>query len=321
MSLLTLYNLSTYLIPQLYPPSPILIADIELTPRQFDIVAAFYALNKPQLVASLLGISNKGVAAHIYNIKQKLPPGRKDIKRCLDTCTSDIRKTVENHYRYLLVESALQDVLRNLKSQAGKHILSCHWDSTDAFPQDFPLLHIHNHLKSAGIEIISSHNQEAKILLAEQVLFSKPQHYYTALISLLSNIFAEERHQSDFQDFLKKQEDIFGGEPFLPKVSSADSEELSIFQDHPWYEFIKNLATSPHYRVHRYIGGAILSLLLTIFGKLLFSCASSSQYIVGNVNRVSSQHQSSSKTPAKEIVGPVVDEKALFINIDVSRIR
>lgn len=297
-------KLSTHLIPRAYPSTPILITDIEITPRQFDILAAFYVLKKTQLVGFLLGISHRGVEAHLYNIKQKLLLKRKDIVHFLDAC-SNIRNALEQHYRYLLIENTFQETLKSLRSKSGNQLFYCQWDRRETFPQDFPLAYIQKHLKSAGIEIVaSSSNHKTVILRSDIILFSEPQHYYTTLISLLQAIFPQEKYQPYLQDFLKKQEDILSGSTSLSETQPIDQGNISLTQDLSWAATFKSFWVNPQYRIY-YIIGVILTLLFTLLGRLLFyntsSTPHSSQHIVGSrnisnqsdSNKISTHNQSS----------------------------
>ena len=274
---------STYLIPALYPKNPILIQDIEFTSRQWDIISAFYHLKKPQLIGSLLGIGSKGVEAHIYNIKQKLPFKRKDLALFLDTCAFPIREKIQKHYRHLLVEKAFQEMLKTLRSKTGSQKLTYQWNQDKDPPQDFPFYYINNHFALAGITL-STKDHKPTFILDYQTEFSDPTVYYKSFIKLLEGELQQDKIKDILQDFLKQQEDIFSGSSIssYKQPLTQNNSEASKGSIHKW---VKIFLVAPEYNIHRYVGGVILSLLITLLvGFLLPSTSTTIKSQIGDGN-------------------------------------
>lgn len=310
--------LSTHLLPNFYPPAPIHIGDTRLTPREWDVLSAFYFLKKPQAIGTLLSLGNKGVETHLRNIKQKLPLRRKDLTHFLDTCSVVIKESLAKHYKYLLIEDAFQETLKTLKAKRPKQIVSYQWDKSESFPTNFPFVYIHNHLKLAGLHVVNNNEQvaednqehEIKTLPRNIINISDPASYYTSFINFLQSLFPEDKYKEVFQEFLKKQHDILSGKKNITPSSDpndpVDSKQESQLPNPSaaLYETIKAFLSAPQYRNYRYIGGIGISFLISLFIKLWIlphSADQSSQNvkgdgnvaIQGDANTVSSHHQSS----------------------------
>ena len=184
--------------------APVYVQKIEFSPRQFDVLAALMQLKKPQAVATLLGISNKGVEAHLYNIKQKLPLKRKDLRHFIDTCTESEKTTLYAKYQHLLKEQALSEVLKQLK--ALKKPLAYSWTTDNDVP-----LQANNHLERAGL--IHGDPQGGKQLLIDPSPFLSLD-YYQTMGEILKDAFPEaEDLLKDFLEQVSSQKD-----PLPPSV-------------------------------------------------------------------------------------------------------
>ncbi|MBY0461674.1 MAG: tetratricopeptide repeat protein [Alphaproteobacteria bacterium] len=142
--------LLTDLLPSFYP-SELIWDDVLFTPRQFDILSAIYITKTPQRSAELLGIRNKGVEAHIFNIKQKLPPKRRDITHFIDTCNKSLRNSLNKHYKNLLVEKVFRDTLNRISSTIRNQGPSC--KIKEVILDTFPIFQLEKHLLTSGIKI------------------------------------------------------------------------------------------------------------------------------------------------------------------------
>ena len=144
-----------------YPPHLLKIAEKEFTPREIDVIACITSGQTDKRIASLLGITEKGVGSHKTNIFRNLNC-KQNPKAILTNFieTSGRYDAVRQHYfHHILRKHHFENYLKKLAKQGKESHLNC-WIKPDTiyFSKEKKPSFIDfftYHLKLAGIKILS----------------------------------------------------------------------------------------------------------------------------------------------------------------------